>query len=165
MTLVRDNGKLLPLRQRAAGKSLLVQYPPFRRQRPLLLIILCDNVRSDDGRVLELEVRKRAPEARVMYLDPRIAAARSEALFEGSGSGATGGSGGICRALCRTHQDGSSGPEEFRVSAGLDGEVIRRHSCPCERQNCSSGYGDSLSHRGLPRNPKLHLHILERERI
>ena len=82
MTLVRDNGKLLPLRQRSAGKSLLVQYPPVKRQRPLLLIILCDNVRSDDGRALEFEIRKRAPDARVMYLDPRIAAARSDAVLK-----------------------------------------------------------------------------------
>lgn len=82
VTLVRDNGKLLPLRQRPPGKSVLVQYAPLKRQRPLLLIILCDNVRSEDGRVLELEVRKRAPEARVMYLDPRIAAAKSEAVLK-----------------------------------------------------------------------------------
>jgi beta-N-acetylhexosaminidase len=80
VTLVRDNGKLLPLRQRPAGKSLLVQYPPVKRQRPLLLIILCDNVRSEDGRVLELEVRKRAPDTRVICVDPRIAAARSSAV-------------------------------------------------------------------------------------
>ena len=77
VTLVRDNGKLLPLTQRSAGKSLLVQYPPVKARRPLLLIILCDNVRSEDGRVLEFEIRKRAPDARVMYVDPRIAAARS----------------------------------------------------------------------------------------
>ena len=82
VTLVRDNGKLLPLRQGPPGKSVLVQYAPFKRQRPLLLIILCDNVRSEDGRGLELEVRKRAPEARVMYLDPRVAAARSEAVLK-----------------------------------------------------------------------------------
>jgi beta-N-acetylhexosaminidase len=82
VTLVRDNGKLLPLRQRAAGKSLLVHYPPVKRQRPLLLIILCDNVGSDDGRALEFEIRKRAPDARVIYLDPRIAAARSGAVLK-----------------------------------------------------------------------------------
>ena len=82
VTLVRDNGKLLPLRQRSAGKSLLVQYPPVKRQRPLLLIILCDNVRSEDGRALEFEIRKRAPDPRVIYLDPRIAAARSDAVLK-----------------------------------------------------------------------------------
>jgi beta-N-acetylhexosaminidase len=82
VTLVRDNGKLLPLRQRPAGNSLLVRYPAIKRQRPLLMIILCDNVRSEDGRVLELEIRKRAPDARVMYLDPRIAAARSGAVLK-----------------------------------------------------------------------------------
>jgi beta-N-acetylhexosaminidase len=82
ITLVRDNGKLLPLRERPAGKSLLVQYPPVKPRRPLLLIILCDNVRSDDGRVLEFEIRKRAPDARAIYLDPRIAAAKSDAVLK-----------------------------------------------------------------------------------
>jgi beta-N-acetylhexosaminidase len=82
VTLVRDNGRLLPLTQRSAGKSLLVQYPPVKARRPLLLTILCDNVRSEDGRVLEFEIRKRAPDARVIYVDPRIAAARSIAVLK-----------------------------------------------------------------------------------
>lgn len=82
ITLVRDNGKLLPLKERRAGNSLLVRYAPVKPRRPLLLVILCDSVRSDDGRALELEIRKRAPDAKAIYLDPRSAAARSDSVLK-----------------------------------------------------------------------------------
>ena len=82
ITLVRDNGKLLPLKEGRPDKSLPVVYPVKRRPQ-LLVIILCDSVRADDGRVLEREIRKRAPDARIVYVDPRVAAARSEAVLWG----------------------------------------------------------------------------------
>ncbi len=81
ITLVRDNGKLLPLKEGRANLSLPVAYQPVKRRPSLLVIILCDSVRADDGRVLEREIRKRAPDARVVYVDPRIAAARSDAVL------------------------------------------------------------------------------------
>jgi beta-N-acetylhexosaminidase len=81
ITLVRDNGKLLPLKEGRLDKSLPVAYQPVKRRPALLVIILCDSVRADDGRVLEREIRKRAPDARVVYVDPRIAAARSDAVL------------------------------------------------------------------------------------
>jgi beta-N-acetylhexosaminidase len=81
ITLVRDNGKLLPLKEGRADQSLPVAYQPVKRRPSLLVIILCDSVRADDGRVLEREIRKRAPDARVVYVDPRIAAARSDAVL------------------------------------------------------------------------------------
>ncbi|HUD63660.1 MAG TPA: glycoside hydrolase family 3 protein [Candidatus Sulfotelmatobacter sp.] len=81
ITLVRDNGKLLPLKEGSLDKSLPVAYQPLKRRPALLVIILCDSVRADDGRVLEREIRKRAPDSRVVYVDPRIAAARSDAVL------------------------------------------------------------------------------------
>ena len=81
ITLVRDNGKLLPLKEGRTEQSLPVAYSFAKRRPALLVIILCDSVRADDGRVLEHEIRKRAPDARVVYVDPRIAAARSDAVL------------------------------------------------------------------------------------
>ena len=83
ITLVRDNGKLLPLKESRPDKSLPVLYQPAKLRLPLLVIILCDSVRADDGRVLEREIMKRAPAARVVYVDPRVAAARSDAVLWG----------------------------------------------------------------------------------
>ena len=81
ITLVRDNGKVLPLRDRRPDKRLRVVYQRAKAQPPLLVIILCDNVRAEDGRVLERQIRKRSPDARVIYVDPRVAAARSDEVL------------------------------------------------------------------------------------
>jgi beta-N-acetylhexosaminidase len=78
ITLVRDNGKVLPLRDERLDNRLHVVSQRAKAQLPLLVIILCDNVRAEDGRVLESQIRKRSPDARVIYVDPRVAAARSD---------------------------------------------------------------------------------------
>jgi beta-N-acetylhexosaminidase len=80
ITLVRDNGKVLPLRDGRSDKKLRVVYRA-KAQTSLLVIILCDNLRAEDGRVLERQIRKRAPDARVVYVDPRVAAARSDVVL------------------------------------------------------------------------------------
>ncbi|MFZ0861003.1 MAG: glycoside hydrolase family 3 N-terminal domain-containing protein [Candidatus Sulfotelmatobacter sp.] len=82
ITLVRDNGKLLPLRDGRPDKRQLVRYQRVKARPTMLVIILCDNVRADDGRVLESQIRKRAPDARVVYVDPRVAAARSDVVLK-----------------------------------------------------------------------------------
>jgi len=82
ITLVRDNGKLLPLKEARPEQSLPVVYQPVKRRPALLVIILCDNLRADDGRVLERQIRQRAPDARVVYVDPRVAAARSDDVLK-----------------------------------------------------------------------------------
>ena len=77
ITLVRDNGRVFPLGHARPDKSLRVAYQRAKTEPALLVIILCDNVRMGDGRVLEGQIRKRAPNATVVYVDPRVAAARS----------------------------------------------------------------------------------------
>jgi beta-N-acetylhexosaminidase len=77
ITLVRDNGKLLPLKPSGTVKAGL----PYQRVEEvgnqLAVVIFLDDVRMDAGRGLEHEIRARVPDARVMYVDPRIAAAMS----------------------------------------------------------------------------------------
>lgn len=80
ITLVRDNGKVLPLRDGRSDTKLRV-VSQANAKPGLLVIILCDNRRAEDGRVLERQIRKRAPDARVVYVDPRVAAARSDEVL------------------------------------------------------------------------------------
>ena len=80
ITLVRDNGKVLPLRDGRRDAKLRV-VSQSKAQPGLLVIILCDNRRAEDGRVLEHQIRKRSPDARVIYVDPRVAAARSDEVL------------------------------------------------------------------------------------
>jgi len=79
ITLGRDNGKLLPLTARSAMK-------PHQRARPawhkLLVIILCDSVRAEDGRVLEHEIRMRRADANVLYVDPGVASQQSNDVLQ-----------------------------------------------------------------------------------
>ena len=76
VTLVRNNGKMLPLTTWATEKVVLHQQPAQNRLN-LLVIILCDNVRAEDGRVLAREIRTRRPDAAVVYVDPTVASTQS----------------------------------------------------------------------------------------
>ena len=75
VTLVRDNGHLLPLRrspprpasQRTYGNRL-------QPGKSLLVVLFTDDVRSDTGRLFEREIRNRVPDATVIYVDPGLAA-------------------------------------------------------------------------------------------
>src|SRR5215469_768549 len=80
VTLVRDNGKLLPLRSKRTDKNLLVLYQRVKPAPPAL-VVLCDHLYAEDGHVLEREVRERNPDAVVIYVDPRVAAARYDSVL------------------------------------------------------------------------------------
>lgn len=67
VTLVRDNSRLLPLTAWATHPH--AQQPG----RNLLVIVLCDSIRAEDGRVLEREIHARRPDAKVLFVDPGIA--------------------------------------------------------------------------------------------
>ena len=82
MTLVRDNGTLIPLKRGRRERSLPVAYPSAKRAPSLLLVVLCDNVRAADGRVLAREVWDRAPNANVIYVDPRVEAVKAEEVLD-----------------------------------------------------------------------------------
>ena len=77
VTLVRDNGKLLPLKSSKADPKMIVLYQRVKPVPDTVLVILCDRRRADDGHVLEAQVRLRSPPTDVIYVDPRVAAARS----------------------------------------------------------------------------------------
>ncbi len=81
VTLVRDKGNLLPLRTAGGDKALPVAHQQIKHSSSLLLVILCDSVRSEDGRVLARQVRDRAPDASVIYVDPRVEVARSKGVL------------------------------------------------------------------------------------
>src|SRR5579863_5558209 len=51
VTLVRDNGKLLPLSRGASVKKVVL-----RQRGGPLVVVICDNIRAEDGRVLEHEI-------------------------------------------------------------------------------------------------------------
>jgi beta-N-acetylhexosaminidase len=80
LTLVRDNGKLLPLKHSGtvdAGPA----YKPIEVGNRLLVVIFSEDVRTESGRNLDRLVRARIPDARIMYVDSHIANAMSEQIL------------------------------------------------------------------------------------
>ena len=82
ITLVRDNGQVLPLRRSAgiAGTSRtgLTYGQSAGPGSRVLALILTDDMRTDYGRRLARELRSRVPDVNLMYVDPRVASAMTE---------------------------------------------------------------------------------------
>jgi beta-N-acetylhexosaminidase len=74
ITLVRENGHALPLRRQGALASAPAYGALQKEGSKLLCIIFTDDVRNDNGRQLQRELRARTPDVRVIFVDPRIAA-------------------------------------------------------------------------------------------
>jgi beta-N-acetylhexosaminidase len=82
VTLVRDNGKLLPLKSEGTQKAGLPYLSVQEVRNRVLTVIFSDDMRMDSGRVFEREVRARIPDVKTIYVDPRTAAAMSDAVLE-----------------------------------------------------------------------------------
>ncbi|HST09013.1 MAG TPA: glycoside hydrolase family 3 protein [Terriglobales bacterium] len=81
ITLVRNSGHLLPLTLKRPDQDTLFLYQRVKPAPSAVLVILCDHVGAEDGRVLEREVRARATDADVIYVDPRVAGARYDLVL------------------------------------------------------------------------------------
>jgi beta-N-acetylhexosaminidase len=82
ITLVRDNGKVLPLRRTSGlagtpGAGLAYGQVAGVGNR-VFALILTDDIRTDYGREFARELRSRVPDVQIMFLDSRVAAAMTE---------------------------------------------------------------------------------------
>ncbi len=82
ITLVRDNGKLLPLKQSGTVQTGLPYQQVEEARNGTVVVVLSEDVRTDVGRVLERAIKVRVPDANVIYVDPRIAAAMSADILK-----------------------------------------------------------------------------------
>ena len=83
VTLVRENHRVLPLKAAEKGTNLPPNpYQPVAETRNnTVLLIFTDDSRSDSGRTLDHELRTRIPDARVYYIDPRVAAGMTQPVL------------------------------------------------------------------------------------
>ncbi|MGO9124731.1 MAG: glycoside hydrolase family 3 protein [Terriglobales bacterium] len=72
VTLVRDNGKLLPFKRTGTVPAALPYQTMEEVRNRLVVVILVDDVRLEAGRTLERQIRARVPDANVLYVDSRI---------------------------------------------------------------------------------------------
>ncbi|MGD0759851.1 MAG: glycoside hydrolase family 3 N-terminal domain-containing protein, partial [Candidatus Sulfotelmatobacter sp.] len=82
VTLVRDNGKVLPLKSKGTIKAGLPYTTVEETHNQVVAVIFSDDVRTESGRVFGREFRARIPDARVIYVDPRIAAGESDDVLK-----------------------------------------------------------------------------------
>jgi beta-N-acetylhexosaminidase len=82
VTLVRDNGKLLPLKRSGTVTGGLPYTKGEEVHNATVTVIFSEDVRLDVGRVLERQLRARVPDANVFYVDSRIAEAMSDDVLD-----------------------------------------------------------------------------------
>jgi len=86
ITLVRDNGKVLPLKSSLKNSGTTKAALPYTTQEEthnqVVAVLFSDDVRSDSGRAFAREFRARIPDARVIYVDPRIAAGMNDEVLK-----------------------------------------------------------------------------------
>jgi beta-N-acetylhexosaminidase len=87
VTLVRDNGKVLPLKStvpKVAGtaKTVLPYTTQEETHNQVVAVLFSDDVRTESGRAFGREFRARIPDARVLYVDPRFAAGMSDEVLK-----------------------------------------------------------------------------------
>jgi beta-N-acetylhexosaminidase len=82
VTLVRDNGKLLPLKRTGTEAGGLPYQKMEEVGNRVVTIVFSDDVRTDSGRTLERQIRSRVPDVNVLYVDSRIAEAMSDDVLK-----------------------------------------------------------------------------------
>lgn len=82
VTLVRDNGKVIPLQSAGTPEAGLPYQSLAEVSNRLVVVIFSEDLRTDSGRVLERQILNRVPDARVIYVDPRSAAGMKSPVVE-----------------------------------------------------------------------------------
>jgi beta-N-acetylhexosaminidase len=83
ITLVRDNGKVIPLQSSFGTPKPALPYQSVTEvSNRLVALVFADDLRTDSGRMLEHQILARVPDARVIYVDARSAAGMKPSVVE-----------------------------------------------------------------------------------
>jgi beta-N-acetylhexosaminidase len=82
IAVVRDNGKVLPLKSKGTGPAALPYMGREETHNDVLAVLFSDDVRTESGRAFGREFRARIPDAKVIYVDPRVASGMSEEVLK-----------------------------------------------------------------------------------
>jgi beta-N-acetylhexosaminidase len=86
VTLVRDSGKVLPLKSslkyQGTAKAALPYTTQEETRNQTVAVLFSEDVRTESGRIFGRDLRARIPDARVIYVDPRFAAAMSDEVLK-----------------------------------------------------------------------------------
>ena len=82
ITLVRDNGQVMPLKTKGTGIAALPYMTREETHNETVAVIFSEDVRAESGRAFGRELRLRIPDANAIYVDPRIAAGMTEQVLK-----------------------------------------------------------------------------------
>jgi len=82
VTLVRDNGKMLPLKSKGTVKAALPYMSREETHNDVVAVLFSDDVRGESGRAFAREFHARVPDSRVISIDPSIAAGMSDEVLK-----------------------------------------------------------------------------------
>ena len=82
VTLVRENGKVIPLQSKGTAKAALPYTTQAETHNQVVAVLFSDDVRTDAGRAFARELYARVPDAHTVYVDPRIAAGMSDEVMK-----------------------------------------------------------------------------------
>ena len=98
VTLVRDNGKLLPLKQSGTVNSGIPYQQVEEVHNRVVVVVLSEDIRTEAGRALERSIKARVPDANVIYVDTRTATRHVRGDPESGGPGASRDCSRLCGA-------------------------------------------------------------------
>ncbi len=82
VTLVRDNGKVLPLKHGGTVRAALPYMTQEETHSQVVAVLFSDDMRTDSGRAFGREFRARIPDANVIYVDSRVAGGMSAEVLK-----------------------------------------------------------------------------------
>ena len=82
ITLIRDNGKVIPLYSYGTPAAALPYQSVAEVSNRLVAVIFFDDLRTDSGRMLERQILARVPDAHLIYVDARSAAGMKPSVAE-----------------------------------------------------------------------------------
>jgi beta-N-acetylhexosaminidase len=86
VTLVRDNGRILPLKSSVKNQGTAKAVLPYTAQEEthnqVVAVIFSDDMRTESGRAFGREFHARIPDAHLIYVDPRVAAGMSSDVLK-----------------------------------------------------------------------------------
>ena len=85
ITLVRQNGAVLPLKKSATITGTLPYQKLAEVRNQLLVVIISDDVRLEAGHLLEREIKLRVPDANVIHTDPQLAGVMTPSAVQAAG--------------------------------------------------------------------------------
>jgi beta-N-acetylhexosaminidase len=86
VTLVRDNGRVIPLQSSPVSLGTSQASLPYQSltevSNRLVVVVFSDDLRTESGHMLERQILARVPDARVISVDPRSAAGMKAPVIE-----------------------------------------------------------------------------------